>query len=431
MSGVANVFVLGLDDRNLQLVEGLPGLPPCRYHPLLRREEIMSDAHDLPRLLEMAEERLCSAGAVPDALIGYWDFPVTSMVPILCHRHGLPAPDLRAVATCEDKYWSRLEQQRVTTAHPAFSLVDLGPERPAPPAGVGYPMWLKPVKSYSSELAYKAADRAEFDAAVAGIKHGIDRVGSDFDHLLSMLDALPPEIAAAGGRACLAEEEVHGHQLTVEGYCHRGEPHVYGAIDSACYPGTSSFLCYRYPSALPPEVVDRATGISTRVLRRIGLDRCTFNIEFFWDAERDRLDILEINPRLSQSHAPLFAFVDGAPNLQAMVRLALGLAPELPHRAGDFAVAGKWHLRTFRGDAVVRRSPSPDDLARLHAEFPEAIVDIPATAGLRLSELYAQDSYSYELAAVYLGGQDDDDLAAKWDRCVQLLPFELDEEAIG
>ncbi|GAA4846234.1 ATP-grasp domain-containing protein [Saccharopolyspora rosea] len=418
----ANVFVLGLDDRNLGLLRSLRHAPEYRFHRLLTRAELMHGEVDLPRLVDAAERELADFTGAVDAIVGYWDFPVSSMVPLLCERRGLPSPGLRAVVTCEHKYWSRLEQQRVTDAHPAFALVDL--DATGPPPGVGFPMWLKPVKSYSSALAFRVGTPEEFDRAVADIREGVGAVASAFDFLLSLVD-VPPEVAEAGGRSCLAEEAVAGRQITAEGYCHRGEPEVYGLVDSVCYPDSPSFLRYQYPSALPAGVDERIGDIATRVIRRIGLRDCTFDIEFFWDDEHDVLNVLEINPRLSQSHAPLFDFVDGTPHHECMVRLALGERPDMPHRRGPHRVAAKWFLRTFT-DAVVRGVPAEADIARVEREVPGAIVDVVAEPGRRLSDLPGQDSYSYELAAVYLGGRDEEDLTAKYRRCVELLPFDLE-----
>ncbi len=83
----------------------------------------------LRRLLEKAERRLEAFDGPVDAIVGYWDFPVSSMVPILCERHGLPTASLESVVKCENKYWSRLEQQKACDAHPPFALVDLDDPR--------------------------------------------------------------------------------------------------------------------------------------------------------------------------------------------------------------------------------------------------------------------------------------------------------------
>jgi hypothetical protein len=418
-----NVFVLGLDERNLGLLHALEHLGPYRFHALLEKDEVSRGDVALARLLDKAQRQLESFEGRVDAVVGYWDFPVSSMVPILSTRFGLPGPSLESVVKCEHKYWSRVEQRKVTDAHPCFGLIDLG--EPRPPPGLSFPMWVKPVKSYSSELAFKVDGPAELERAAAEIRAGLGRVGEAFDFLLSMLE-LPPEIAAIGGQACLAEEAISGTQATAEGYCADSKPHVYGVIDSVCYPDSPSFLRYRYPSTLPAEVQERIAVISTKVIRQVGLNSSTFNIEYFWDPDQNKLRILEINPRLSQSHAPLFEFVDGAPNHLCMVQLALGEEPDLPHRKGDFAVAAKCFRRVF-SDALVRSVPSEADVERVRREFPEELVDVIAEEGHRLSELPAQDSYSFELLALYLAGRDEDELAHKYRRSVEMLPFCLVE----
>jgi biotin carboxylase len=198
-------------------------------------------------------------------------------------------------------------------------------------------------------------------------------------------------------------------------------------VDSVLYPGTSSFLRYQYPSSVPPEVAERLIDVSGRVALQMGLDHSTFNIEYFWDPERDRLDIVEVNPRLSQSHAPLFEYVDGLPNHHCMVALGLGRDPRLPYREGPYRIAGKWFWRRF-SDAYVRSTPGPDDIARVEREVPGAIIDVVAQEGERLSGLPMQDSYSFELAALYIGADDEHELEEKYRRCVELLPFGLDDQ---
>lgn len=423
---VDNVFVLGLDEANRRLLRRLPHALRYRFHPLLGADTLLSGAEvPLEELLALAQARLESFPGSIDAITGYWDFPVTSMVPILCSRFRLPGAALDAVVKCEHKYWSRLVQQEVTDACPPFALVDLaGP--PRPPGRLRYPMWVKPVAASSSMWAYHVDGPEDFAAAVGRIQRGADRVAKAFDYLLPYV-AAPSNVEALGGRACLAEEALHGWQATVEGYSFQGRVHVYGLVDTIRYPGSPSFLRYQYPSRLPEPVARRMADITTRVVERIGLDSCAFNIEFFWDPDRDRVGLLEINPRVSQSHALLFDRVGGIPNHQCMVRLALGRDPDLQPRHGRNAIAAKWFLRRFR-DGVVCRRPSIDDIARAEQAAPGAVIRLTVNTGSRLSHLLRRDSYSYCLAEIDLAARDEQELTAKYQRCTQLLPFEFDDE---
>lgn len=298
---------------------------------------------------------------------------------MLAERYGLPHVPLEAVLKCEHKYWSWIVQREVADEIPDFGIVDLEAGWPAAPEGVGFPMWLKPVKSFSSELAFHVADEHDLAAAVAELREGIGRVGDPFDHVLGKVD-LPPEIAEVGGAACLAEEELRGVQAAVEGYAYKGQVVVYAALDSVDYPGHSSFLRHQYPSQLPEDVVER-------VMTRIGFDNATLSIEFFYDPESGKLGLLEINPRHSQAHAELFEFVDGVASHDLMVRLGLGERPEPRGGNGDYRIAGRCYLRSFSGDTVVVRVPTEPEIAALERELAGTVIDVVPKAGERLSDL--------------------------------------------
>jgi hypothetical protein len=421
---VRNVFVVGLDDHNRRVLRAMPDAEHYRFHSLLSIEELQHrDKIALEGLLAKARARLESFDGSVDAIVGFWDFPVSSMVPLLCRRFGLPqCLSLEAVVKCEHKYWCRLEQRKVIDEYPRFGLVDLDHDE-GPPAGITYPLWLKPVKSFSSTLAYCARNPQEFRTARQAIRAGIARIGQPFDRVLTQLD-LPAEIAGIGGQACLAEEAMRGRQVTLEGYRYHGEVHVYGVVDSVPCEGSPSFSRFQYPSNLPATVTQRLTDITERVTGQLGLDDATFNIEFIWDPDTDTTGLLEVNPRHSQSHAQLFSYVDGLANHHCMLQLAFGRPPRLPHRQGKYAIAAKWFLRRF-ADGIVVRHPTEEEIAAVEYEIPGTHVDLIVHTGDRLSELYDQDSYSYKLANIYIGAANETELVEKFQRCEQKLPFEF------
>ncbi|MGW7278545.1 ATP-grasp domain-containing protein [Streptomyces sp. NPDC054844] len=426
---VKNIFVVGLDEANLPTLQAVPGADSLRFHGLLTVEELQDGEVSLPTVVAKAQKVLDAFDGSIDAIVGYWDFPVSTLVPILGERYGTRTTSLESVVKCEHKYWSRLEQQKVTDRHPRFGRVDLEADPPRPPDGVRFPMWLKPALSYSSELAFGVGDEEEFRAAVAEIREGISRIGRPFEHILDQVE-LPPEMDGVGGRVCLAEESLSGVQVAVEGYVHEGEVTVYGTLDSIDYPDTPCFLRHQYPSMLPPQVVARLHEVTERVMRRIGFDSATFSVEYFYDPGSQDISLLEINPRHSQSHAELFQYVDGVPNHHAMVALALGDDPRMPHRQGPYAMAAKWYHRWFT-DGVVRHVPSPEDIARIEGEIPGVRIEVLPEPGQRLSDLSQQDSYSYELAHIFTGGDDEQDLRRKYDQCVAALGLTFDEPSEG
>lgn len=422
-----NIFVLGLDDLNHEALQAMPDADRYRFHQLLTREEMQEGTVSVPDLLDEARRKLDAFDGTLDAIVGYWDFPVTMMVTILCAERGLRSASLEAVVKCEHKYWSRLVQQKVIDEHPAFALLDLSDDDATLPDGLSYPAWIKPIKSASSEGAHYVEDDEQLRAAVLLERDEVDRMGGPFNDILAMVD-LPPEIAEAGGSACMVEEEATGNQVTVEGYSHDGEIEVYGVIDSITYPDSPSFLRYQYPSTRVPEHIQNyMADVSRRVIEAVGLEDSAFNIEYFWDQDTEKLNLLEVNARHSQSHAPLFTLVDGIPNHAFMIDLALGRNPrDLPRGQGPYGTSGKWFLRRF-SDGVVKRVPTAEEIAELEEELPGTTIEITVEEGERLSAAEGEDSFSYVLAELFLGGRDEIEMSDRYDRCVEALQFEIDD----
>lgn len=418
-----NIFVLGLDEPNSARLQELPEAADYRFHQLLTIDELRhGEQIPIRELLDKATAQLEMFDGHIDAVVGYWDFPVTQMVPILCRRFGLRSPTLEAVLKCEHKYWSRLVQREVIPDEvPRFDLIELDATRL--PDHLSYPVWVKPVKSTSSESAYYVDNDDRLREVLSAEREEVGRIGRPFEYIMSLAD-VPEHISDVGGQACLVEEQETGYQVTVEGHSYRGDVKVCGVIDSFHYPDSPSFLRYQYPSKLPEDVLDRLTDVSRRVMSHIGLDDSTYNIEYFWDPERSDIKLLEINPRHSQSHAMLYQLVDGLPNHKCMVDLALGKKPDLPHREGDFAIAAKWFPRRFE-DGVVRRRPSDDEIAAIEADVPGTTIEVIVEEGLRLSDMHDQDSYSFGLANIHIGADSEEELADKYERCIKALPFEF------
>lgn len=421
-----NVFVLGLDEANLEVLQTMPDASSLTFHQLLTREELQEGQISIPDLLTKARAQLDAFDGSIDAIMTYWDFPGTMMVPILCRERGLPSADLSAVVSLEHKYWSRLIQSRVTSDLPGFGLLDLEASEPRLPDGVNYPAWIKPVQSASSEGAYYIEGADQLAATLPTAREEVVRLGEPFEDILAMVD-LPPEVEKAGGAAYLAEEAARGRQVTIEGFVFNHEAVMYGLVESVTYPGSASFLRYEYPADVPEDLHQRIAQVSRRVIEASGLNNSTFNIEFFYDSDADRLRLLEVNARHSQSHATLFHLVDGITNHHAMASLALGRRPQVPDGQGAYAAAATWHLRHF-SDGVVRHVPTEEQVADFVDRHPGAKVSIDVAPGDRLSDSDFEGSYSYTLAEVITAGADTHDLQRQWDTFRSELQFVIDDD---
>ena len=424
-----NVFVVNLNEFNLGRLQSIRNADNYNFLKLLDASDVLEQTHyDIDAILTKARNTLQQYPGEVDGLIHYIDFPVSTTVPILCQEFGLPSASLEAVLKCEHKFWSRYEQAQCIADHiPKFAAFDPFDDDALDKMGMAFPFWVKPTKSFSSYLGFRIDDRDDWDHAIKEIRAHIGRFQGPFDALLERVD-MPAEVANIGGGDCIAESIIGGRMCTQEGFVHKGKLRVYGTVDSLREPNGSSFSSYQYPSRLPARVRKRMTEIVEIFLSHIGYDNAPFNVEFFWDANTDQIWLLEVNPRISESHADLFRKVDGASHHEVSADLSLGARPRLPYRDGEFAYAGKFFIRSFR-DAFVKNVPDGDALAEVARQVPDTIVRITCEPGKKLSELMDQDSYSYAMAIMWIGASSPAKLQKNFEKAVELLDFDL--EPIG
>ena len=420
-----NVFVPGLDDFLRGELETLADLGEVRFHPLLDLETLIEDrSRSFDDLLERARAELDGFDGSVDAIIAHWDFPTSILVPTLCHEYGIPAPSIESLVLCEHKYASRRMQAEVAPeCVPAFDLFD--PEDPDALDGIDleFPFFVKPVKGHSSQLSFKVQDAEEFANAVHEIRGGRTGMADTFDDVMRRAD-LPEWLQGVHARMCLAEQLMDGEQAAPEGSMVRGAFAVHGIFDQPHLPGDQGYYSrLDYPSAMPQEIQDRMVDVAERVIRRVGFDDGCFNVEFMWDEERDKLWLIEVNTRISQSHSDLFAKVDGRSNHKIALDVALGREPTLPGD-GRFACASKI-LLTYEQDGIVDAVPGEPEIDRLREEFPETEVRIEVAAGDRLSEIEGQDPNRYKLAEVFLGANDRVGLERGHRLCEKVLTFDI------
>ena len=419
-----HIFVMALDDFNLEMLKGIRGAEQFRFHCVLSRSELVrARYYPMDELLARAGRQLHEFPETIAGLISYWDFPSSTMAAVLRRRFKLIGPSLESVLCCEHKYWSRLVQQQVVPELvPRFCSVDPYATDSLSRIDLPFPFWLKPVRAHSSHLGYRIADEGDYRHAISEIRERLPRFAEPFNTLLSCAD-LPPAIAAVDGYHCVAEEIIEADaQCTLEGYVYQGQPRIYGIVDSSRDGHFCSFSRYQYPSSLPRQVQQRMVAAAEKVMRHIDYDNGPFNMEFFYAPSNERLSLLEINARISKSHCPLFAMVEGVSHHEVAVYLAIGKEPRYPPRKGSFGCAAKFMLRRFE-DARVLSVPSCELIRRLEDQFKGSRVCVNVKVGDRLSELRDQDSYSYEYAVVFLGGRDLEDVERTWDIFRKELTF--------
>lgn len=422
-----NIFVLGLNEYNLEELRGVENAERYRFHGLIDLQSVRQTHHyDLLGLLNQCERTLSDFDGSIDAIIGFWDFPISPLVPVLAERYGTRGPSTASVLKCEHKHWSRLMQQEAIPDHiPDFQCIDPRDENACGDIKLSHPFWLKPVVAFGSQLAFLVNSADECRHAIEDMRSNIDQFARPFDDLLAAVE-LPDDSPPLSGYACVAEDVMPGVQCTLSGYVHDGEVQAYGVVDSLYYDEAHSFFCYRYPSRLPHGVQDRLEPIARDILRHIGFDDSAFNIEFFWDESSDRIWLLEVNSRISQSHSFLYERVDGASNHQVLLQCALGESPHFPHREGPCGAAGKFHIRRFQ-DGVVKRAPTDDELRAIENAFGNVHLERKANEGERLSDQPDRDSYSFRLADAYIAAEDDEALTERYHDVLEKLDFDIQD----
>lgn len=421
------VIVMGLDDFHRRELATIRDAERFTFKTLFDPEDIVNRTDlDAVALLEEAEQRLDdfeSDGNSIDGIIGHWDFPVTSLVPLLCKRRGLPGPSLDSVCKCTDKYWSRLVQQEcIPECTPRFQAIDPFAEDVEKQIELPYPFWIKPVKAYASGLGFRIEDAEQLHGALEEIRENIGGIGEPFEDLLELME-VPREILDVGGCACLVEEVVGGREIAPEGYVHNGKVHINGLIDMPRHEG--SFDRYEYPAAVDKKLQQRIKEITQRLITYIGYDNACFNVEYFYDEEQDRLSVIEINPRISQSHSYLFDRVDGTSNHELAVKVAIDEEPQFAHSNGRYGAAAKCMVRVRHKDGVVRSIPSDEDLRAIEQDFPGCLIELEVEKGSVLSELPEQDTYSYCIANVYACGEDHEDMLERYREIVERLDIDI------
>jgi hypothetical protein len=416
---------------NAERLTRLRGVEDVVFHSLLTSEAVSdTQEFDIPAMLREAEATLDAFDGSIDAIVGYIDFPVSTMLPLLCAKYGTRNASLESLLKCEHKFWSRKVMAEVIPDHvPKFTAFDPFDDNALSRIGeadLRFPFFVKPIKSSGSRLGFRIDSPEDFDYAVAAFRAEIGQISEPFNYVLDQAD-LPDDIKAIEGHYCMAEQVIGGRQCTVEGYVHDGEVVPYGTVDSIRYPQVLSFFYYLYPSTLPRRVQDEMNEITRKVMAHIGYDNAGFNVEYYWDEVQNKIWLLEINTRIAQSHCDLFEMVDGVSHQQVTVDLGLGRKPDMPSCEGPENVAAEFFYRVFFNDATLTRVPSRAELEVASEQVDGTRIVSYVKKGMRLSELPEQDAYSYAVASIWMGANKQSKLLWNYEQVMKKLNYEFSD----
>lgn len=420
MSSKKNILIIDINhwDREQLSRTNVPW--ESKYNLLLYEYEARwySPSFDALTFIEHAMKKFKRAGLSGIASSG--DYPGCILAAAIAQEMGFPAPTPESVLMCSHKYYSRLAQREAAPKAAPLSIL-INPDKIKKEEIVlEFPLFIKPVKSWSSVLARRVDSFDEMKSFLSQptVRRFKSQYLRSFDRLIERYTNFKPN-----GGCFLAEQLLEGHQVTVEGFVFRGDAQVLAVVDSIMYPGTISFERFEYPSSLPESVQRRMARIAKKVLRRIGYDNGMFNIEMFYDSKKNRIQIVEINPRMVGQFADLMEKINGTNTYEIMLALAAGERPVVKKRKGKFKVAASFVLRSFEDRKVVRL-PDPKQICEIKRLFPETLVHSFYEEGDRMSDYeHMDDVESYSYAMINMGAQDRDSLLAAFDKVKKHLAF--------
>ncbi len=337
---------------------------------------------------------------------------------LLAERLGLPGTPLETVLTIQHKYYARCAFERVAPESNArYGLLRRGFRREDVP--LEYPFYVKPAKAAFSVLARRVESFAALESHTRfGWFEGavIERLVKPFADVMRAHSTLVEEPFSM-----VAEEILHGRQVTANGYARDGRVTMLGTVDSIMYPGTDQFQRFQYPSSLTPAELNRVDALAARVIEGVGFRHGMFNMEMRLDPVTGMPRLIEINPRVAGEFYGLFERVDGFSLFEAMLDLGAGREPVIRHREGRQRHAAGFTLRDLSGEGL-SRWPSAREIRALQARNPDARVMIyPKRGADRAREMKWVGSYKY--AALNIGGATLEELFARFHRLWAQIDF--------
>jgi hypothetical protein len=346
---------------------------------------------------------------------------------LFAEKMGWPGSPPAAVVACQHKLYARQVLQQVCPeATVPFQRMSAAYGEPVP-EGLSYPTFVKPVKAAFSVLAkivHSHDELHQFTRFGAYELWVIKRLVEPFERIAQKLLPL-----AGTAHSMILEEPANtanAQQYSLDGIAFAGEINPLGVVDSIMYPGTQAFMRFDYPSKLSPNIQDRALDVASKFLKAVGYSHGLFNMEFFYDAETDKLTVIEFNPRMASQFADLYLRVDGIDLYAMALELAHGRDPWLlPRLAVTAHMATSAVYRVFDSAQPTLQQtipPMPTDAQRLDLkrQFPDhLLLSFPKTGGSTARDFKWLGSYRYGI--LHLGGHNQADLTERLEEASKLL----------
>ncbi len=354
-----------------------------------------------------------------DAVLSSDEYIGAIIAGAIAKKLKMPGSDPAKIILAQHKYFSRLKQQEHCPE--ASVSCELIPQNIPQNfnSQLPYPFFVKPVKGTFSLFAKRVdhlndlKKHLNFSWYERIVLRTITR---PFNHLIENYTSLDEN-----ANFFIGEELVEGEQVTVDGFVCNKKVTLCGIVDSIMFEDTNIFERFEYPSKLPIDVQNRMMTIVEDLIIGIGFENAQFNVELFYNKEKDEIHIIEINPRLSYQFGDLYENVDGKNTYEILLDLALGKQPHFIKNSGVFNCTASFVLRTFEGKKL-HSIPEDRHVNDFSKRYHESNIKIYGKKGTKLSsEMRAIGSYRYGI--VNVGAYSLLDLFSIYEDAVESLPF--------
>ena len=328
----------------------------------------------------------------------------------------------RAVLRAAHKYYSRRRAARGRSRGGAEASRAARPARDAR-APLAFPFFVKPVKGSFSVLARRDRGRRRSSAPSSRRR----RCASSRPATCRSSTGSRRRYPEFERRRCcfMAEELLRGELVTVEGYVCAGAVELLGIVDATLH-AQASFARFDYPSRC--RVRCRSAWLRSRAgwSRRWGSRRRSGTSRWSTTRPRDRVAIVEVNPRICGQFADLYQKVDGTNGYEIALALARASRRSSRTEAGATRPAASFPLRVFEPTRG-RAAPAPaDDRGRGARVRRRPWCGASVEAGDELARLReARTARACATRSINLGGASRGELAARFAAMHARLGFRL------
>ncbi len=319
---------------------------------LADRQVVLSPERSADEIYEACRAALAAAPG-RKGVIGFLD-SVLPVVARLAAEFGIPGCSPEVLANLTDKSWARARFAERSVPGPGFRVLDAAvgsrSERERLVAGLAYPLIIKPADSSAGRGVIRA-DGPESLSAAWDTAAGFTKSGT-----------------------LLAEEEMHGDEVSVESVTVGGRTSIIAVTEKTTTRGESFVeMGHALPARLEPAVAGEIRRVVPAALAALGYDHGIAHTELILTASGPR--IIEVNPRpAGDCILDLLRAATGTDLYGVAADLALGLPVDLD-ALGSLEFTGGAAIRFLGAEpGIVRRIDGVAEVSRLLDSAVERLV---------------------------------------------------------